>query len=1403
MPDNSHVDDNSPKALFKKLDQEEKLFLQITALLDSDTPKDELFRIVQALFKAPASPFSWKRSRVDQIHRKLFKLELIDNHNRCHPELLEETARRPLDKRTLDLCRQLIRSSYIDSGPQAENDFNLPAKTLRDFRLALFSHDHESLQKALPIFYQAAYNPLFRHPYAALTIYPFDRKWFLKLPLPFQFTVIDDAITHSLEDLQETQVLDEFIKDQFPAEKASSRPFVLLYAHKLLLSGRLNELEELYQQHTQMFYGSGLKGAMLVLEGDLAAAAGEFADDLDFTYKLNPGKTAAFDAPIALFYTITAGHIQTATDWEKVADILKIGEQEFAYNPFTRDLFRLAEVLLHFFRGFSEAARESLEKVEKRPGRSIFTLLNNLVSYWLTGSIEDEERKKLKQLKLTAEKHNFPWIALESAVLLNPDTDNQGKDPVSPMEAQLKALAPAINFEPAWRRTLNAIRQATPDPHATSPATADRPANRLAWFVHINRDHSLQLTPKIQKRNLDNSWTTGRNLAFERITNGDELPFFSPQDRRICAAIRKTEKAAADIDATPEQKHILQELAGHPYIFRSDKPRIPVILNQAQVTVIISRDSDFEASFTIRLEPDLKGRDFMVTEESENRFNFYSSSREINNIARLLGEKGLTLPLEAEEEILATIRDLAATLPIFSDLDPDPNHDYVIDESAAEADSSRLYLQIFPTGDGLIFDLKVKPLEASGPALTPGRGPRHLLLKIADRSCSANRNLELESERTRRLLMACSAFTGDYPDFHWQIDNLEECLNTLAEIQDFQNELIENEGDNWLICEWPAGEKISLKRKVQGSAFKLRVESRQDWFKIEGELQVDENEVVTLQKLLQQSRSGPGRFLKLAEGEFISLTEQLRERLLELSLYLQEDEEESGLKLHRGAINGVSSIIENFSQVQYDRLWHKQMEHFKKAAEFTPILPDSLQIELRSYQIEGFNWLAKLAYLGFGACLADDMGLGKTVQTLALILTRAANGPTLVVAPTSVCANWFKECARFAPKLNPIQFGGTERQEIINGLQPFDLMICSYTMLQQERRLIAGREWEVIVLDEAQAIKNMNTKRSQAAMSLSGRFRLITTGTPMENHLGELWNLFNFINPGLLGSLKQFSKRFALPIEQNNDHEAREHLRKLIKPFILRRLKSQVLKELPERTEIMLEVKMSEAERNFYEAVRRQAIDRLEEASDRKTGAGPSIQVLAELTRLRLAACNPRLIEPESQIESAKLELFGRIIDDLAAGNHQALVFSQFVKHLNLIRAYLDNRDISYRYLDGSTPKAKREDEINAFQEGRSDLFLISLKAGGLGLNLTAADYVLHLDPWWNPAIEDQASDRAHRIGQTRPVTVYRLITKTSIEEKIVRLHQEKRNLADQILTASDQSARFSTKELLELIKMG
>ena len=311
------------------------------------------------------------------------------------------------------------------------------------------------------------------------------------------------------------------------------------------------------------------------------------------------------------------------------------------------------------------------------------------------------------------------------------------------------------------------------------------------------------------------------------------------------------------------------------------------------------------------------------------------------------------------------------------------------------------------------------------------------------------------------------------------------------------------------------------------------------------------------------------------------------------------------------------------------------------------------------------------------------------------------------------------------------------------------------------------------------------------------------SGTPLENHLGELWNLFQFANPGLLGSIEFFNERFAGPIEKYRDPVRQEQLRNLVQPFILRRRKDEVLTELPAKTEITLTVELGEKERAFYEALRRSVVESLESKMTEGGNEGQKhLQILAELMRLRRAACHPNLVDANSGFaESAKQRLFTEIVEELLENGHKALVFSQFVGHLTILKNVLDQKEIPYQYLDGKTHLAKRQQRIEAFQKGEGQFFLISLKAGGVGLNLTEADYVIHMDPWWNPAVEDQATDRAHRIGQEKPVTVYRLVTEGTIEEKILKLHEQKRDLADSLLSGADVSVRLSADELLDLIK--
>ena len=367
-------------------------------------------------------------------------------------------------------------------------------------------------------------------------------------------------------------------------------------------------------------------------------------------------------------------------------------------------------------------------------------------------------------------------------------------------------------------------------------------------------------------------------------------------------------------------------------------------------------------------------------------------------------------------------------------------------------------------------------------------------------------------------------------------------------------------------------------------------------------------------------------------------------------------------------------------------------------------------------------------------------------------------------------------------------------------LGPGDVVVTSYGLLTRDEERFKGRRFATLVLDEAQAVKNAATRRARAARDLDAEFRVALSGTPLENHLGELWSLFRTVFPGLLGSEEQFRQRFQGPIEREKNPERRTALVTLLRPFLLRRTKSEVARDLPSRTDVLVPISLTPQERRLYEDARLAAVAQLTDAT------GPAEQkrfhVLAALTRLRQLACHPKLHDPTWTGPASKLSRVLELIDELRDEGHRVLVFSQFTRHLGLVREALEERSVAFQYLDGETPEAERRKRVEAFQAGLGDVFLISLKAGGTGLNLTGADNVIHLDPWWNPAVEDQATDRAHRIGQTRPVTVYRVMSKGTVEEQIHSLHAVKRELLANVLDGTGEAVRFDVEELTALLRL-
>ena len=463
---------------------------------------------------------------------------------------------------------------------------------------------------------------------------------------------------------------------------------------------------------------------------------------------------------------------------------------------------------------------------------------------------------------------------------------------------------------------------------------------------------------------------------------------------------------------------------------------------------------------------------------------------------------------------------------------------------------------------------------------------------------------------------------------------------------------------------------------------------------------------------------------------------------------------------------------------------------------------------LRDYQQDGLNWLNFLFEFKFGGILADDMGLGKTIQTLTHLSTLKENGrltkPCLIVMPTSLIANWKNEVKKFTPNLSVLSLHGSNRAEKFDGLQNYDILLTTYALVVRDKVKFEPHNFLYIILDEAQKIKNPKTKMTQTIKELKSEHKLALSGTPIENHLGELWSIFDFLMPNFLDTLSFFKKYYQNPIEKENDMARQKLLNERVKPFIIRRTKEKVAHELPAKSEIIKYTQFESKQSKLYESIRVTMEKKVREAVSQKGIGSSHITILDALLKLRQVCCDPSLVKIDEALkvqESAKLELFLDLVDELLSEGRKILVFSQFTSMLKIIEEKILEKEISYTKLTGST--VNREQAIEKFTDGKADMFLISLKAGGVGLNLTQADTVIHYDPWWNPAVENQATDRAYRIGQKNAVFVYKLIVENSIEQKILELQEKKKVLQDGIFDENKQQedTKFSGEDLLELLK--
>jgi superfamily II DNA or RNA helicase len=953
-------------------------------------------------------------------------------------------------------------------------------------------------------------------------------------------------------------------------------------------------------------------------------------------------------------------------------------------------------------------------------------------------------------------------------------------DPHAPLHAELLRVCAT----PSWVRFMDAL-----EPSDDGGAEADE---RLVWKLRVSDAGAVAMAPALQRRSAQGAWSAGARVQAAALP--PSLPL-EPQDQLALALLR---------DQSPGKDGFyevglasLRVLLGHPLLFAGE-PQRPVVLEETRVELDfehvhtnvtnvtngtdVTKVAGVRARTRLGLQPlaamsEPPSGDHLARLERDGKLTFAPLSAAVARILWALSTHATVLPEESFTALRQRLLPLQAhaTLHLSEGL-----------RGQSGQAPQRLLLRLAPAaGEGLRASLHARPLPF-GPVFLPGRGPAEALGERDGRRTYALRDLIWERETAAELAEALRFALGfEEGPLRVRFDTIEDSLLLI--------ERVARHADR-LDVEWLDGKpSLRLAAPIRRGDLKLKVSEGRRWFEASGHATSDAGARVELADLLEAARTGQ-RFVRVAAGCYAELHEALRARLEQMQhvVYSERDR----IKLAACAVPRLLELPQEPAQVELSQPVAAVLERMQRAETLLIEPPEAIGALPRPYQREGVRFLLRLATWSGGACLADDMGLGKTLQALAVLVARRALGPALVVAPTSVCDNWLHEARRFAPELRLRLYRGPKRAGLLEGLAAGDVLVTSYELLLRDAAALRAHAFASLVLDEAHMLKNARTARARAAAAISAEFRIALTGTPVENHSGELWSLMAQLNPAVLGSFRRFRTHFGLPIERYDDRERLSVLRRIVSPFVLRRTKLEVAPELPARIELTKSIALSEREQALYDTA---VADLRQRVGSRRHMQLDRVALLSELTRLRQLACHPRLLMPELVMESSKVRALLDMLEQLLPLGHRALVFSQFVSHLRLVQEALAARAWPQLYLDGSTPAAERGELVQRWQRGEGSLFLISLKAGGTGLNLTGADYVFHLDPWWNPAAEDQASDRAHRIGQARPVTIVRLVARATIEEQVMQMHAEKRELAGALL-ADTGAARWNVDELAQFL---
>ncbi len=981
---------------------------------------------------------------------------------------------------------------------------------------------------------------------------------------------------------------------------------------------------------------------------------------------------------------------------------------------------------------------------------------------------------------------------------------------VAEEDAAVKELRADLS-RPLWHQVLAQLEGGSADQTTTlrEPEKVEHGFAMVATF----RDDVFRLVPFGRTTGARGKLTKWRRETFEALYETASTALEKDIARVALCALEKPGAALVNL-GQPQGHELLRLLAAHPVVVVNDGDK-PDPDKDPRLAIRVG-------DVSMRLEPDTKGElrpAFLVAGEPVATEDLVGvSSSAIRGTASL--RRGLVISAYVAPELrkwldAAQVYGDEVAFPPEAVPDLARAAEPLVAKGVVELPREAMGVELpyRPTAalrvdwriDGAAVVELLVAVHPHAPFVNAGAGPRLFTFLDEGRRVFVEREPKAELalvERAREEIIQGAPLT--WADYTGRTETFEEAIALAAWLE--RNEL-------GLPVEVKVGRPPTLVA-WEGASRRFSARREGTWLVLDGAMDID-GAKLTMGDVLEAARLAR-RYVKVKEGTFLELSEKARSELEALAFAADlaassKSKEGEAPRVHEafGAVLAqAAAALGGLDTGGLDLAEYTQ----RLAKAKTKVKVAELEHgELRSYQREGVAWMLRLASWAPGCVLADDMGLGKTIQTASLLRARASGGPALVVAPASVSSNWVIELARFVPSLR-VRWFNEERSLDLAKLEGGDVVVVSYGLLQRRSEAFAARRWATLVLDEAQYVKNVAAQRTDAVRSLPRDFTVALTGTPLENHLGELYSIVDLAFPSLLGDEGTFRERFRRPIEGGRDETRLAALAKLLGPFLLRRTRAAVLAELPPREEITEMIDLAPDESKRYLALRKACeLELSKERKRAKAGKAPrgetpaqfKIALLAALTRLRQLACDVRLVDPAFEGSSTKITRAVELVSEIASEGSHALVFSQFTTLLTRVREALAETGLRVGYLDGDTPTTKRREVVDRFQAGELDVFCVSLLAGGTGLNLTKATYVIHLDPWWNPAAEEQATSRAHRMGQSDPVTVYRLVARGTIEEAVVALHGTKRELAQAVLDGKETARTVTTDELMDLLRFG